>query len=1443
MHRFRKKSDTKHTQPTNTPLLPPFTPNDRRSATSSISGSDVLLPEVTTSDFRTSLILPDLSRRFSLLRISSGDQLSWEDLKSKFADQRARGARHQISEEEEDMLLDTLGRIRPLSNSDKDDQGSQSDSPSKGSVSRRGYNNLFGASSRFRDYNYIRSVTTQRSAQSISSKTGSSYTESLRPMTPEDSMMASSIQSTPNSSKAPSEQTSPLSVAEHQLSKVLGPNGVKRASLALQQAIKEMEEEVEEEIVMPRRPVSRMTDNKDTNGVARPLSAYETGTAISADVPVPHDREDSPRASPIPTQTHPGYIPGMPRPVTPHMSIEAEEQRSHSTTPRATSPSSLHFRRDSESQPRPPLNSSFFLARSANGRFTPDANSRDTYASDNDTSLDSFQSRRRPVSPLTGGSFQPMSIGSTSRPSTPSNVVWTPSPASKHSRDTSWQSDGGTMESSDIHQAAGVEHSKSSVRSLRSPALPDSPLLEGTDGEGIMKSIYSVDARPISPLSPDEMGFISSRVLRSPTPTQEQQRSPTTSSFNLQSSPERKRHSRHNSTSPPAFNFGSLNTLPFSPIVNSSRSSLESEGSSYHSWEGDHTHNRPPSIFDHVGHQQPWHALTSSDKSSTSLTSTDDLTQAEETLKQYAGLTKEDIGTIQTKLVADATTRLNNARERTSSLRKRRPSTSQAVYSSPSRVASPPPPGAVPQDMIMVVQSESVPPTPPPISPTPPPIAPTPTLAAHPMEMTPSQRTRELAKALFGSEDESLDPTTPPESTGNGSVVEPTVEPIEESLMDSIIIPSEPPSTEPSEPPSSEPSPAFTPPIQAQPTNVLEDIAARARLTMEIQRRTTEATAKYGSSHTHRKVAIHEISNPTMVASSTSLNTVALPTSVSPVQRATPSASPVPSSPMVTATSGSKFGSRIKRLRGTLRSKQPPTGDEVTPFPYENRGPTPIQTSIDPAKLQSATSLVVPMSAMDTRRQKEPVPSPPASAGPGLKGFMARLRGKQRAETNQSSKSSIISTSPGSISSHSQQPSLSEQSTPSKRPFQTPTPHSPLAHSIAEKSSPPLSMVSQTMFEPLEPRTISGIEDEQAVKKFLDAAATLGLDQDHINDLLARKASTSSRGTSTLTGLTRNNTITSTSITSTSIPEIVSEDTQERTDGPSPVALEPIPPSPTVSKQSVRKSVMRRSTREGDGTGSNAIVRRTIILPSDPRASTSEFGALVNALGRKASNRRKRASVQSNRSVQERVPTPPPRSSTSKRFSTEPSPPVPHLPQAFAASTDPNLLQVPRTNASDTGSGYDSFYEMYSGEPKNDPGGPEGDLGPALEVVELANGETIWQIINGLRDDDAESQYRRTSFDSEYSTADGMQVFFKERRGSKGSVASFVSRKKSAVPRPETKVFYSSSAQIGKLIENLSSGLEAGSFNFQPTHTKSASHGSDVPWLVEEPGMLAPPRR
>jgi hypothetical protein len=125
---------------------------------------------------------------------------------------------------------------------------------------------------------------------------------------------------------------------------------------------------------------------------------------------------------------------------------------------------------------------------------------------------------------------------------------------------------------------------------------------------------------------------------------------------------------------------------------------------------------------------------------------------------------------------------------------------------------------------------------------------------------------------------------------------------------------------------------------------------------------------------------------------------------------------------------------------------------------------------------------------------------------------------------------------------------------------------------------------------------------------------------------------------------------------------------------------------------------------------------------------------------------------------------------------------------------------------------------MYSGDLPAAEGSerPSPDSRPAIEVVEMANGETVWygsrvsqscpelillrSIVNGLREDDLDESYEnRQSFASDLSgeqSVEGVQVFFKEhtRQASKGSNHSFLTRmyKKPRSPnpgalRPETK--------------------------------------------------------
>lgn len=120
---------------------------------------------------------------------------------------------------------------------------------------------------------------------------------------------------------------------------------------------------------------------------------------------------------------------------------------------------------------------------------------------------------------------------------------------------------------------------------------------------------------------------------------------------------------------------------------------------------------------------------------------------------------------------------------------------------------------------------------------------------------------------------------------------------------------------------------------------------------------------------------------------------------------------------------------------------------------------------------------------------------------------------------------------------------------------------------------------------------------------------------------------------------------------------------------------------------------------------------------------------------------------------------------------------------------------------------YDGF---SSGRPSLDvsrDAPPDADVadGRAIEVVELANGEVIWSVLDSLRaesakddyDDDAASGFfaGRQSFDSRYSVApptEGFQMTFRhhQRSGSRQGTPNEYLRSPQIIepPRPETKV-------------------------------------------------------
>lgn len=182
----------------------------------------------------------------------------------------------QISEEEENMILETLGRIRaknPASSTSSSRKvaggsaipnasnlGMESDythertshistatasttypassitsSPSPSSRSTKRYSNNLFASGRFREYSYLRSVsqrsgssrgaasvTPSDSDHSLREKPSSDFSEILRPVTPEDGHPVSSVPPSPNEKTPLARSASLISSTEDFFSQPLG---------------------------------------------------------------------------------------------------------------------------------------------------------------------------------------------------------------------------------------------------------------------------------------------------------------------------------------------------------------------------------------------------------------------------------------------------------------------------------------------------------------------------------------------------------------------------------------------------------------------------------------------------------------------------------------------------------------------------------------------------------------------------------------------------------------------------------------------------------------------------------------------------------------------------------------------------------------------------------------------------------------------------------------------------------------------------------------------------------------------------------------------------------------------------------------------------------------------------------------------------------------------
>lgn len=546
-----------------------------------------------------------------------------------------------------------------------------------------------------------------------------------------------------------------------------------------------------------------------------------------------------------------------------------------------------------------------------------------------------------------------------------------------------------------------------------------------------------------------------------------------------------------------------------------------------------------------------------------------------------------------------------------------------------------------------------------------------------------TRRNRDLAQALFGEQSQdmvspataSTTPTSPekPPPTAYQQYPPPTPTLLERSSSQ-IRSPVEEPASA-----TSSSSPPYSALISRNPSILRspQSFANQTELALEVQRKTEAATAslkrgpsmKYqdnnGSSISiaRKRIAPHQISAPHLVSASTSLDTIPL------------------RSPSVSSTNPAKTGKLGQRLRkwGTLRGKPTmPSGEEVTPFPLDAQSAhlAPVSSPSFSQTIQRATpNIIIPVapasaSLAEPERPKVPLPSPPATAGPGIKGFMSRFRKPVRPADAlpEGDRRSVEQQRPPQLSPEFSfpRPAQSSSTTPYKTAVKTPT---------SPTSPPPVTAPPANWNDAHQQPNAN---HSLALKQLFDAASTIGLDQTALNDLLKRSGSTSSN----LTMLTRNDlSFTNSTLVSYNDGTVNRARSPTTYEGRSNTAASLDHRDDTIVPINVVPR--NRGKAEDNNTSANAIVRRTIIFPSESKTSMMD----LNILTRKNSAARRRRSASaasvtsSSRSVHDRAPTPPPpRAPNGRRFSHDASPPVPQLPTSLSAQAESLLmpLAIPR---------------------------------------------------------------------------------------------------------------------------------------------------------------------
>ena len=487
---------------------------------------------------------------------------------------------------------------------------------------------------------------------------------------------------------------------------------------------------------------------------------------------------------------------------------------------------------------------------------------------------------------------------------------------------------------------------------------------------------------------------------------------------------------------------------------------------------------------------------------------------------------------------------------------------------------------------------------------------------------------------------------------------------------------------------------------------------------------------------TKRKVDRDQISSPTLLSASVSVDTIAL-------QPTTPINSPNSGSGL--SSSGTlRLGERFRKLRGTLKGRPLPTGEEVHPYtvgltPSKSNSPAtspnlvhspllhPGDVSI--SSTEHSGSVSVPSATTVTLEQQvSPAPTQ-LSSGPSFKGFMARFRknkdkdkgGENNLLTPKGTNGSVRSTgSPGTNAGLlnaplNNMPPQPQSAPPMRLSFSGRRQNSIQMKTRSEDLNQLMANVSTNNATTSEQGPEEEDENEIALRQLWDAANQLKLDSAALNNLVARSPSNVSKSSTWSKAITRASLVPSRkSKPINTLPEEGSPSSRPSfSEGRSSLeGLQRVSSKvagPVIRKLSIKKhsnSIRRRDDTPTQQTGftglrpqkskqesshpqthghqmpsqleekpnpRNTILRRTIIVPSETKVLSPE---IQNLLRKGSTKRRRSASAASTHSVQERAPTPPPPKNgpgvSGKRFSVD----VSSNPMP-GASTSNNNLEIP----------------------------------------------------------------------------------------------------------------------------------------------------------------------